>query len=712
MHLPLLLGLLSPAPAVAADAPDGTRAPGMASAAAAWAPVRDEQVEALRARARGAPDCRGALPSWWSVVDATGGDAEAYEAIARCVGRDAPSPPIEAVVDTAVRTFGESRVLALVPYLLDRARIRDLVPILRQVETRAAGDADGALALGRIYRELGDDEAAEATLRRAVALAPHDGRPLLELASVHVSQGRVAEARPQLRAAVALGGLGILSGAWALAAGWPVPFLVVAGICVGGAGVVARRRDAVNLSQLGAALLVAAGLAGWFGLTAHFTPFLVIALGGALAVAGLAVERLRTPATRIGWRLAARLRPLWNQPVFSRLSRFPLTLQVALAVASVVVLIGGAPMVANRDLQLLVLLCGGLVLFSTLGTLILAFLRRTRSLRSALRWVAGGGAIPFLLFALYLERTALLGPLASGRMPTPETLDRLAAYLGVWSLGLLVALYLARILSISILTPLQRILQSVSAVRAGQFGERISLRRPDEIGALAVAVDEMVEGLEQREAIKRRFRQYVDSVIAERLIAGDAAVTRGRRVRATVLFVDIRGFTTISEGREPEEVVRLLSTWFTTMTPIIRRWGGIVDKFVGDAILAVWGVPETGARDELCAVRAALEMLDALQGLNATLALQGLPLVRIGIGINAGEVIAGPIGTPDRLEYTVIGDTVNTAQRLEGLARGDAPLLVTASVAWRIRHEIPVSRAQTVMLRGRQRPVAIYRVSS
>jgi adenylate cyclase len=235
----------------------------------------------------------------------------------------------------------------------------------------------------------------------------------------------------------------------------------------------------------------------------------------------------------------------------------------------------------------------------------------------------------------------------------------------------------------------------------------------DEIGDLGLAVNRMAGGLERRELVERTFRRYVDKQIVDRILSGDQQTPHiaGQRMQAVVLFADIRGFTTLSETLAPEKVVALLNLCFEELCGVITAHGGVIDKFIGDSILAVWGVPNVIADAEACAVRAALAMQAAAEVMNAGLAARGEPTLGIGIGLNAGIVVAGSLGSRDRMEYTVVGDVVNTAQRVESQAR-PGQVLVPASVLAPLEGRVELLGHEDRQLKGKTGPTRIFSVKA
>jgi adenylate cyclase len=176
-----------------------------------------------------------------------------------------------------------------------------------------------------------------------------------------------------------------------------------------------------------------------------------------------------------------------------------------------------------------------------------------------------------------------------------------------------------------------------------------------------------------------------------------------------VLFSDIRGFTSISEAMSPDEIASLLTEYFTEMVEIVFEHGGTLDKFMGDALMALWGAPLTGGDDADRAVRAAIAMQRALARLNREWSQQDRQEISTGIGVNAGEVFAGNIGSNRRLEYTVIGDAVNTAARLCREA-GPGEILIAEPLFAALGEPPPVSVLPPLPLRGKAQPVPVYRV--
>ena len=215
----------------------------------------------------------------------------------------------------------------------------------------------------------------------------------------------------------------------------------------------------------------------------------------------------------------------------------------------------------------------------------------------------------------------------------------------------------------------------------------------------------------RREAVARsRLERYFAPAVAARIAERRSAPRPGgERLPATVLFSDLRGFVGLAEASAPEAVAAHLSEYFEAMVEIVFAHGGTLDKFIGDALLAVWGAPEPGSDDPARAVAAAIAMQRKTHELNAAWRGEGKPALAAGMGLHAGDVFAGMIGSARRLEYTVIGDVVNVASRLcDAAAPGE--ILITSAVQAALSPEISVARRGDLALSGRAEPIPIWRV--
>ncbi len=222
-----------------------------------------------------------------------------------------------------------------------------------------------------------------------------------------------------------------------------------------------------------------------------------------------------------------------------------------------------------------------------------------------------------------------------------------------------------------------------------------------------------VEGREKRQ-IKKLFSRYVSRDVYEQLVANPSlAALGGSRRHMTVLFSDIRGFTTTSEQGTPEDVVAQLNELFTRMVAVVFHHRGTVDKFVGDMIMALYGSPLDDGEHAEHAVQTALAMIRTLQEMNADWAAQGKPQLDIGIGINTGEMIAGNVGSESIMSYTVIGDAVNLGARLESLNKDYGTRIIISEATRReLKGRYDIHLLGDVIVKGKSQPVAIYEVKS
>jgi adenylate cyclase len=215
----------------------------------------------------------------------------------------------------------------------------------------------------------------------------------------------------------------------------------------------------------------------------------------------------------------------------------------------------------------------------------------------------------------------------------------------------------------------------------------------------------LLDSLDERNRVVGMFGQYVSAEVVDRLL--HQPVDQAGEVRyVTIMFLDIRGFTTFAEHRTPVEVVAYLNTLFARLITLVNAHHGIVNKFLGDGFMACFGAPLSGGDDVRNAVRAATEMVAAVERMNAE---NVIPPTRIGIGLHAGEAVTGSVGSEERKEYTIIGDTVNLAARVEQLTKQyGAVLLVTEAVWQAIKNDHPARALDPVTVKGREEPVAIY----
>lgn len=230
----------------------------------------------------------------------------------------------------------------------------------------------------------------------------------------------------------------------------------------------------------------------------------------------------------------------------------------------------------------------------------------------------------------------------------------------------------------------------------------------------ATVIYYFTEGKEKRR-IKTTFSKYVAPEVVEEILKDykNLKASVGERKELTILFSDIRNFTKMSESLSPEEVVRLLNEYLTLMVKIIFRYGGTLDKYMGDGIMAFYGAPRNQPNHAELAVRTAQEMLKETKQLQLQWTKEGKPYLNIGIGINTGEVVVGSIGSEQRLDYTIIGDNVNLASRLESLNKEyGTNIIISQFTAQKLDNQFPLRELGQVQIRGREKPVIIYELKT
>ncbi len=284
---------------------------------------------------------------------------------------------------------------------------------------------------------------------------------------------------------------------------------------------------------------------------------------------------------------------------------------------------------------------------------------------------------------------------------------------------LFIALAAGLIFARTLTGPLEALGSAAERIVDGDFSVRLKMPkkwsgkffRPDEIKQVIGVFNTMVSGLQEREKMKNLIEKFHSKEVAQKLLSGDFQLG-GQKKEAAVLFVDIRSFTTLSETHSPEQIVTLLNLYMTKMVDVIVEHGGVVDKYIGDAIMALWGVPETKENDEENALRACLHIREALPALNRDLEAHGLPAIKIGMGLHYGSLIAGNMGSVSRMEYTAVGDTVNTASRIQDLTKvHSTDLLVSEPLYSKFQSHFNFESVGGNKVRGKKEEMTLYKVS-
>lgn len=274
---------------------------------------------------------------------------------------------------------------------------------------------------------------------------------------------------------------------------------------------------------------------------------------------------------------------------------------------------------------------------------------------------------------------------------------------------ILLGMITAVLVSLRFSKPISALVEATTQIARGNYNYKLNLKRNDELGTLGKAFNRMGTELLRQSMMRESFGKYVGPEVVA-MIAEKPGETwlKGRRCEAAILFADIRGFTAYAEGKEPEEVVEKLNEFFAIATDVILEHNGYIDKFIGDSVLAVFGLPVSHGNSYEQCIRAATTMQKRL----AAASENGNPLLgAIGIGIASGVVVAGNIGSQVKMEYTVIGDSVNVASYLNGLA-GPGEIIITGDARNGLETIIEAEQLEPQKIKGREELVDVYRIIS
>jgi len=279
-------------------------------------------------------------------------------------------------------------------------------------------------------------------------------------------------------------------------------------------------------------------------------------------------------------------------------------------------------------------------------------------------------------------------------------------------IGLFVGIFGTLLLSNYLTQPIHELVNAVKAISQGDLAPQIAKRSDDEIGDLTDAFNQMAQSLYEKEQIKDAFRRYVSHQVAEEIFKNPSQyfeTLKGTRRKVTVFFADIRGFTPMVERLPADEVVAFLNDVLTSMTDVIFAHEGTIDKFLGDGLMAIFGAPITHSDDTDRAVQAAIDIQRSIESMNCERSKHDKEPIHVGIGIHAGEVVVGNIGTKDRLDYTVIGDSVNLASRLQAVASG-GEIIISEQAFQECSLECKFSEPMLIKVKGKEEPQKIYRI--
>jgi class 3 adenylate cyclase len=309
------------------------------------------------------------------------------------------------------------------------------------------------------------------------------------------------------------------------------------------------------------------------------------------------------------------------------------------------------------------------------------------------------------------EPWVLLTEINSGEeMATLNQLRRELIFGGI--VLILASLLVGQQVSDSIRKPLYELRDFSRRIGSGDLTSHTAIAGKDVAGTLAKTLNEMVDGLRERDRVKEVFGRYIATQVSDKILKGDVNLGGEAKV-VSILFSDIRNFTGISEKMTPQQVVAFLNAYFSEMVEAVFEQGGILDKFIGDGLMAVFGSLDDLPDHPRRAVLAALRMKALLGKINGERSVAGKPPFNIGIGVHTDEVIVGNIGSNRRLEYTVVGDGVNAASRVQGLNKEfGTTILITEATYAAVKNEFECKAMPDHALRGKEKPLKLYEVIS
>jgi adenylate cyclase len=323
------------------------------------------------------------------------------------------------------------------------------------------------------------------------------------------------------------------------------------------------------------------------------------------------------------------------------------------------------------------------------------------------------GVMTFIQPVTYQEVTAGYAQISFSQSGMRESATRaLQAIIAATILIIVLGVGMAFALGRRITQPIDKLVNASRAIGQGDYSFRFKERRKDELGLLMEAFNDMAEGMLEKTQVKSALSRYVSAGVAREILSNlDGVGLSGKRVEGSVLFADIKGFTRIAETMRPEELVTILNRYFTLITCACEINHGMVDKYMGDGVMLVFGAPEPDTDHAFHAITCALLIQELVAYENALREEQGKFPVQFRIGVNTGSMLAGNMGSRERMEYTVVGDTVNLASRLCGITNGNE-IVISREMYLRddIRERVVAGEYQSIRLRGISQPVSTYRV--
>jgi adenylate cyclase len=323
------------------------------------------------------------------------------------------------------------------------------------------------------------------------------------------------------------------------------------------------------------------------------------------------------------------------------------------------------------------------------------------------------GVMTFIQPVTYQEVTAGYTQVSFSQSGMRESATRaLQAIIAATVLIIVLGIGMAFALGRRITQPIDKLVNASRAIGQGDYNFRFRERRKDELGLLMEAFNEMAQGMLEKTQVKSALSRYVSAGVAREILSNlDDVSLSGKRVEGSVLFADIKGFTRIAENMRPEELVAILNRYFTLITCACEINHGMVDKYMGDGVMLVFGAPEPDTDHAYHAIACALLIQKLVAHENALREEQGKFPVQFRIGVNTGSMLAGNMGSRERMEYTVVGDTVNLASRLCGITNGNE-IVISREMYLRddVRERVIAGEYQSIQLRGISQPVSTYRV--